>query len=201
MDEKSEQILDAATRLFAARGVGDTSLAQIAGEVGIRKPSLLYHFSSKDTLHQAVLDRVLRRWNERLPKLMLAASTGEGRFDAVVGEAVSFFAEKPDRARLLIREMLDRPAPLREAIREHLGDWVAVVHNYIRAGQREGVVRSEVDSETFVMQAMHLIVGGIASFDVLGAFGDGDEPAFQAFLDHLIRFARTALFLDDDPTR
>ena len=57
MDVRSE-ILRTATRLFAAKGFDGTSLKDIADAGGIRKPSLLYHFPSKEQLRLAVLEQL-----------------------------------------------------------------------------------------------------------------------------------------------
>jgi AcrR family transcriptional regulator len=50
-----QSVLDAAARLFARNGYADTSLAQIADEVGIKAGSLYYHFDSKEALVYEVL--------------------------------------------------------------------------------------------------------------------------------------------------
>ncbi|WP_433938668.1 TetR/AcrR family transcriptional regulator [Paenibacillus lautus] len=52
----SQQIVEAAIGLFAAHGIEKTSLAMIAGEVGITKPSIYYHFASKDELVERVFE-------------------------------------------------------------------------------------------------------------------------------------------------
>src|SRR5690242_9865756 len=98
------QVVAAATRLFAAHGVDATSVQDIADLVGVTKQAVLHHFPSKEHLRQAVLDGILAHWNETLPRLLLAATASEGRFDAVFGELFRFFSEDPDRARVVLRE-------------------------------------------------------------------------------------------------
>ena len=143
--EVSERILDAATRLFAERGFEATSLQSVADAVGIRKPSLLYHFPSKDELRRAVLDNLLAHWNQVLPKLLMAATSGREQFDAIIKETVAFFTADRDRARLLLREALDRPKEMRALIIGHVKPWADVVSNYIRRGREAGRVRADVD--------------------------------------------------------
>ena len=46
-----DRILSEAMHLAASRGFEATSIQAIADAVGIRKQSLLYHFSSKEILH------------------------------------------------------------------------------------------------------------------------------------------------------
>lgn len=50
----SNQLIEAALGLFVQHGIEKTSLAMIAKEVGITKPSIYYHFDSKE----ALLDRI-----------------------------------------------------------------------------------------------------------------------------------------------
>lgn len=54
---RPEQILDIAARQFRTRGYAAVSMRDIATEVGLRTPSLYYHFASKDELVIAVMDQ------------------------------------------------------------------------------------------------------------------------------------------------
>ncbi|MBF6238136.1 Intercellular adhesion protein R [Nocardia otitidiscaviarum] len=51
-------IRDVALRLFSTRGFEQTSLREVADEVGITKASLYYHYSSKQDLLLAVIEPV-----------------------------------------------------------------------------------------------------------------------------------------------
>ena len=197
MDVPNE-ILREATRLFAAKGYGATSLKDISEAVGIRKPSLLYHFASKEKLHQAVLDRVLDRWNEVLPRLLMAAAGGEHRFDSVIRETIGFFSEDPDRARLLLREILDRPEEMQNRLETYVAPWVSVVADYIRKGQEHGEIHDPVDPEAYILQIINLVVSGIAASSCLeGGLLPPSSPLGTPSQRHkreLMRIARTSLF-------
>ncbi|RVA73096.1 TetR/AcrR family transcriptional regulator, partial [Mesorhizobium sp. M7A.F.Ca.US.006.04.2.1] len=45
-----KRIVDAATRLFYAEGIGRVSVDAVAEEAGLTKRTLYYHFKSKDDL-------------------------------------------------------------------------------------------------------------------------------------------------------
>lgn len=197
----SSRILDAATRLFAERGFEATSLQSVADAVGIRKPSLLYHFPSKDELRKAVLDNLLAHWNQVLPRLLMAATSGREQFDAVIKETVAFFTADRNRARLLLREALDRPREMRALIVGHVRPWADVVTNYIRRGREAGRVRSDVDPEAYIVHAINLVVSSIATYDSIGALGrdgeaesESDEKNLRRHVDELVRVARASLF-------
>ncbi|MFT6762505.1 MAG: AcrR family transcriptional regulator [Candidatus Aldehydirespiratoraceae bacterium] len=53
-----DRIIDASIDLFGTRGVASVSLDEIARDVGVRKQTVLYWFSSKDALVDGVLDAV-----------------------------------------------------------------------------------------------------------------------------------------------
>src|ERR1700723_2878017 len=117
-------IVAEATRLFAAGGFEGAALQDIADAVGVSKPAVLHHFPSKEHVRQAVLDAILAHWNGMLPRLLLAASGSGDRFDAVFGELYRFFSDNPDRARVVAREMLDRPGELAKLLRGSVKPWL-----------------------------------------------------------------------------
>lgn len=204
-----QQILAAATRLFAARGFEGTPLSAIAAEVGVAKPSLLYHYPSKDALREAVLGNLLAHWSEVLPELLMAATTGGQRFHALVEAIVAFFTEDPNRARLLLREMLDRPDALRKLFAEHVSPWLGVLAEYIRLGQREGRIWAGLDPEAYLLNIIHQIVSGIAVSEVFTelypASSSADDDANDAansrrelqtrHIEEMVRMAHSSLFL------
>lgn len=77
--ETKIRLLDAAERLFAEHGLGNTSLRAITQEAGANLAAVNYHFGSKEGLIRAVLGRRLEPLNaERLELLQrLEAEAGE----------------------------------------------------------------------------------------------------------------------------
>lgn len=61
-EARREEILDAAERLFAAKGFDNTSTGDILDAVGIARGTLYYHFKSKED----ILDGVIQRLTDRL---------------------------------------------------------------------------------------------------------------------------------------
>ena len=154
-----ERILVAASTSFARRGFEATSLQMLADAVGIKKPSLLYHFRNKDEVRAEVLARLLSQWNARLPEILLAASTGKARFEAILTAGLDFFAEDRARAQVLVRELLDRPREMRAVIAEYSRIWVTALSAAIDEGQRSGRIRADVDPKVFITQIASLVVG------------------------------------------
>lgn len=197
-----EQILETSTRLIAARGFGATSLQAIADEVGIRKPSILYHFANKDELRQGVLDRLLSHWNEVLPRLLMAtARDGAERFQALMGELMAFFAADRDRARLLIRELLDRPTEMRAYLGGFVRPWIDMVADLIRRAQVRGQVPAGVDAEAYVVQVIALTLGSLSTLHETSVLIDPTDPesAQSRGRAELVRIASVALF-GEEPT-
>lgn len=200
--DNAEQIRVAATRLFASRGFDGVSLQAIADTVGVAKQTLLYHYPSKDALKRAVIDNLFDHWRDRLPQILEAVTSGHGRFSALTDELLSFFAGDEDRARLVVRELLDNPEGMERVFADKMRPWVLLVAQYIREGQRLGMIYEDVDPEAYVMQVVMGVIGTVATQRLIKGAFDG-AGADSRSLNELKRLTRAGLFKPriDTPTK
>jgi AcrR family transcriptional regulator len=97
--DSARHIARTAARLFAKHGYDATSVREIVEAAGVTKPTLYYHFGSKEGLAQALLNRPLSGLVETLESI--AASGGEpvAVLERIVSAHFDFCREEPDRAR------------------------------------------------------------------------------------------------------
>ncbi|MBK7974293.1 MAG: TetR/AcrR family transcriptional regulator [Deltaproteobacteria bacterium] len=100
--------LDAAERLFDEKGVDGTSLQQIADAIGIRAPSLLHHFESKEQLLEEVITRLLMRTRDEAVEAMLSHDAAADRFSAVVEVVRRMAHQHPRLVRVIMSEAMQQ---------------------------------------------------------------------------------------------
>ncbi|NMA48792.1 MAG: TetR/AcrR family transcriptional regulator [Tissierellia bacterium] len=66
INNTKQEILDAASKLIAQKGVKDTSLADISRKIGISKGTLYYYYSTKDDIIFDIADIHLKEMTEEL---------------------------------------------------------------------------------------------------------------------------------------
>ncbi|MFB6372556.1 MAG: TetR family transcriptional regulator C-terminal domain-containing protein, partial [Bradymonadaceae bacterium] len=134
-----------------------------------------------------------------LPRVLQAATSGDDQFKGLIEAVISFFCEDPDRARLLMREMMDRPERMRGLLNEYLSPWMSILSDYIEKGQEEGTVYPDLDPTSYIVNVVHLVVGGIATSGVFGTLIDDesdDAGVSPDQIDEVVRLTGAALFID-----
>jgi len=154
-----ERAIAVARTLFAERGYRGASLRDIARRIGIKAPSLLHHFSSKQQLYVAVLNQIFDSLEDAANALAWGRDDPRDRMRQAVGNTIEYMASHPDLVRILWKEMADDTGVGRNVIKRRLPPLFSIATNFICRGQREGVFRPEVDPVHFVLSLNSLTVG------------------------------------------
>jgi len=124
-DLTRQRILVAASRLFAERGYYGTSTTQIANEVGIRQPSLFFHFAGKQAIIATLLDIDLTTATMRLRQMLETGGSPAARLYAFFVCEISALLESPYDLRGPYSEaVLDEPGTAAGELRE-VDTWLA----------------------------------------------------------------------------
>ena len=166
-----ERILKEALYLFSERGFEGASLQSIADAVGIQKPSLIYHFPSKEDLRRHVLESLVAYWKNELPRILTPADSSSDRLVSTMTSLINFFVEDLNRARLVVRELLDRPEETFALLSEQFSPWTRLIGDYLRMGQQSGLYRKDVAPESFSEPAVQEVFAGAATVFVNAVMG------------------------------
>ncbi len=100
-NELAAHIARVAARLFADRGYDATSVREIVEASGVTKPTLHYHFGSKQGLAEALLTRPMTGFVGTLRELVERESDPLRLLRELFATQIRFLEEEPDRGRFL----------------------------------------------------------------------------------------------------
>ncbi|QKR99916.1 TetR/AcrR family transcriptional regulator [Sphingomonas sp. CL5.1] len=166
-------ILDAAETVFADVGYAASRMEDVATAVGIRRPSIIYYFPSKQELYDAVESDIFAAMHTFTAARLDGVAKPVDRLLALLDAWLDFLVSRPAAARIILRNVADTTPRHGDPVQfsdKVLRDIEAIVEDGVAAGDFRTVP---------AMQIVNAVGGGIL-FYVCNADQLGRQRTYDA---------------------
>jgi AcrR family transcriptional regulator len=154
-----EALLTRCLHLFAQRGFSSTSMDDVATAAGVTKGAIYWHFSSKEEIFHAILDRIRQQWQEIVHVPVSARSSPDEQLAQLFDAYAELFHRSPDICLFLQQVTLDRQNKAFAArVAKVFASTARFIAGIIDEGKTRRIMRADVDSLT----TAHMILGMLA---------------------------------------
>lgn len=148
-------ILDAAERVFQAKGIAQTTMDEIARDAELAKGTIYLYYKNKDELQLGVMLHAIEMMNESFEKAAEQENLAIKKIQAVGNAYWAFAEEHPFQFKM----MCNADFPLRENISDELilemndkGSWVwKLLVGLIEEAKKEGTIKSDTEGFSVAM--------------------------------------------------
>ncbi len=184
-----ERILEAAHRVFVARGTAGARMQEIAREAGVNHALLHYYFRSKERLAETVFRRAAAEFFPPLLALLGADLPLEAKVERIVAHEIDGLTRRPYLPGYLISELSHHPERAELLFTLASGSTATearervlrVVDAQLEAEVRAGRMRP-VRVEQFVLNLLALCVFPFAARPMVQAVLGLDADGFDGFV-------------------
>ncbi|MBN9537030.1 MAG: TetR family transcriptional regulator [Reyranella sp.] len=154
-DKTRARLIEVATRLFQEHGTDHVTVRRIAAAAKIEAGSIYYHFSSRDEILRAVLERGVGGAREEVMAAIAEAGADSSalvRLRAALGAHLKYTLRHHFSSRLKAIRRL--PKRLRDHHMQQERDYAAIFARLLREAQREDLLRGGFDPSVVRMLTM-----------------------------------------------
>jgi AcrR family transcriptional regulator len=187
-DARWAEILAGAGRVFARLGYGQSTLEDVAGEVGISRATLYYYVGTKEELLVGLLHDPIETMRTRLDEVAALPVSAPERLEAALREYVRTMAELPELFIFLsenVHQVMSGPEA--DHIRDNADRYGRTLAEVIRSGAKAGEFRTDIDPSIAVL-------GIIGMFNWMHRwYNPAGERSLAEFGDVFIEMALSSL--------
>jgi len=159
---RRDEIARTAAKVFATKGVGNTTMRDIAAEAGILAGSLYHHFESKEALLEEILRGVLTDLTRAYDEVCETNLDSEAAVERLLLVGLQFVTDHHDVTSIVQNDYtylhgVDAFRFIEELTARHWHSWQAVLERGVAAG----TLRADLDLELAYRSMMASIVSEV----------------------------------------
>ena len=146
-EETRRDIIDAAMKEFAEKGLAGARVDDIAARTRTTKPMIYYHFGSKEKLYAAVIEEAYGGVRSKEQGLHLDDLPPESAMQRLVEVTFDHHAAHPEHVRLVCVENMERARHItgRPSLVQRNAIAIETVRTLLERGERDGVFRPGIN--------------------------------------------------------
>jgi AcrR family transcriptional regulator len=184
-EQRKEQLLDIATRVFARGGYAATTTSEIAHAAGVTEPILYRHFKNKQELFQAIVENVSDVMIASFEELIAHEPDPAKRIRRVCSTIAEHIRKYSDSYHVLHGALTtSRDKRVVDVIRAHYGKIHAFFKTLIKQGQDAGTFDRSISP---TRAAWHIVMAGVGYSTLSLNLGIIDRAAINETIEEVIK--------------
>lgn len=161
-DERRNQILRVAIKLFSQRGFSGTTTKEIARAAGVSEAMVFRHFATKSELYSAILDHKACEGGLDNPFELVSEAMSKGDdyavFHNLMLNALDHHEKDPEFMRLLMHSALEGHELADMFVAQNIVPLYDFLSEYIARRQKENAIRSEIKPRVVVRAFVGMMI-------------------------------------------
>jgi AcrR family transcriptional regulator len=159
---RKENILEAATELFAKQGFNGTATSEIARKAGVAQGTVFHHFKSKENLLISICDELVTEYVKGIREAALGPGTGWDALERVLKFSLDFLTDRTESITVAFREtrvLQHEAGELKDHFSNLMNQIIDVKRDCIERGQADGSIRQVDPHKTAFL--LYILIKGI----------------------------------------
>lgn len=159
--KRTDLILEAAEELLIRKGYYNASMDEIAAQAGVAKGTLYQHFSTKEDLFFAFIEKVLARFEQVVQQAALSSENARQKLEHII----SYVYGEHRGEHIYVLQLLRRNGELSQRLQakkgrsgERIDQVVAQLHRILEEGKAEGFFTTSIATDLMVHFFLHMLV-------------------------------------------
>ncbi|MGE5663447.1 MAG: TetR/AcrR family transcriptional regulator [Deltaproteobacteria bacterium] len=180
-----DRLLDAALRLFACKGFESSSVRELAQAAEVTRPTLYYHFGSKEGLYLELVERLCATVEDSILHSMVPQGTVRVRLRSFVLNMLDSIIEDASNQRFFFTIVLDPHRNTLSSFHERMRNFIAVILGLLL---EEGVEKGEfeIDDVKCITKMILALVDSFIYIRIFLPYPKSSRDETEKMLDVLI---------------